>query len=119
METLKERMYKLGWQGGNIHQVEKAEQEIKNNNYIFNKFDDPGHGWLEVAKTWLDKLPIDKTKLECSYSSKLFVYLEEDCDMYVFMDAFKAKFGYYPQVEKNYTDNQSPIRNLPLYREGN
>ncbi len=52
-------------------------------NYIF--YHDPGHGWLRVPKQEIE----NKKWLisPCSYMDESFVYLEEDSDMSIFIEA--------------------------------
>jgi len=76
---------------------------------------DPGHGWLEVPHAELKELGIDSKISEYSYHNSGIVYLEEDCDAGVFIDAIKAK---HPGIElimkENYKEN-TPIRNHYAY----
>ncbi len=52
---------------------------------------DPGHGWLEVGIDELDLLGI-RSEVSCySYIKGDKAYLEEDCDMELFMNAMEAK----------------------------
>ena len=55
---------------------------------------DPGHGWLEVPIEELATLGIAHLISSCSYFGKVgersYVYLEEDCDLSVYLT---AKFG--------------------------
>ena len=44
---------------------------------------DPGHGWLEVPLTELQR--ICPVKSQFSYKNGVFAYLEEDCDMPKFL----------------------------------
>lgn len=49
--------------------------------YIF--FSDPGHAWLRVLKTEIESI---KDKISnYSYMNGKYVYLEEDCDAFVFL----------------------------------
>ena len=62
---------------------------------------DPGHGWLEVPIEELSALNITHLISSCSYIGKTdeqhFAYLEEDCDLAVFLT---AKFGSEPDARK-------------------
>jgi hypothetical protein len=51
---------------------------------------DPGHGWLEVPVKELTTLGVAHLISSCSYVKGALAYLEEDCDMSVFLT---AKFG--------------------------
>lgn len=53
-------------------------------------FQDPGHGWLEVSKEEIDQLRLGKHISRFSYCHRDKVYLEEDCDMPIFMKAKEA-----------------------------
>ncbi len=48
---------------------------------------DPGHAWLEVSLKTLHELaePIITHITSYSYINKDMVYLEEDCDAYIFL----------------------------------
>lgn len=50
-------------------------------------YEDPGHGWLEVPKAHIKALGIAGDISSCSYESDdgKMVYLEEDCDMSIFL----------------------------------
>jgi hypothetical protein len=52
---------------------------------------DPGHGWLEVGIDELDLLGIRSEVSSYSYMNAGKAYLEEDCDMALFMNAMEAK----------------------------
>jgi hypothetical protein len=49
--------------------------------YLF--ISDPGHGWLRVPLKEI--LPIQDKISKCSYMNSKFAYLEEDCDMSIFL----------------------------------
>lgn len=85
---------------------------IVSRNLIFHT--DPGHGWLEVQYTDLLKLGIDQEISYFSYSHQGCVYLEEDCDAGVFMDAAKAA-GWEIKITERHEEN-TPIRNYRSYR---
>ena len=82
---------------------------------------DPGHGWLAVPKKECLKLLIMAKISPYSYVSKSgkTIYLEEDCDAGLFIEAFKKKYGVEPRYrdsknKKTYTQ-ESHIRRLPSY----
>lgn len=52
---------------------------------------DPGHGWAKVRRSELVKLGIADKISSCSYQKGVYVYLEEDCDLSVYMDALRAR----------------------------
>jgi len=54
-------------------------------------FTDPGHGWLKVKKADLIDFDIANKVSAFSYMRTDFAYLEEDCDMSLFIDALKQR----------------------------
>lgn len=52
---------------------------------------DPGHAWIKVPLFELDDLGILNRISEYSYVSGEWAYLEEDCDMGIYMDAMRAE----------------------------
>jgi hypothetical protein len=75
---------------------------------------DPGHGWLEVSRSELAMLHIDDAISAYSYQSGDKVYLEEDCDASLFVDALEClgvKFSYNVVT----SNSDSPIRMLKRY----
>ena len=80
---------------------------------VFTKHDDAAHGWLEVSFEDLIDLNIqDKIS---NFSNKNLIYLEEDCDMTLFLKSYKEKYnkGLVYVVENNYEIH--PIRELASY----
>jgi hypothetical protein len=71
---------------------------------------DPGHGWLEVSLDELDLLGI-RSEVSCySYMNAGKAYLEEDCDMELFMNAMEAKGVNVKLAYINEPHNDSVIR---------
>lgn len=78
----------------------------------FKKFNDPGHGWLQVTKAQLVEAHV--TGLITAYSrvDDTHVYLEEDCDAPLFLESIE-----YPYVIQEIHSNEvSPIRSKRSYR---
>ena len=50
-------------------------------------YEDPGHGWLKVPMEHLVKLGIADKITSCSYRDDTHAYLEEDCDLSMFLAA--------------------------------
>ena len=50
-------------------------------------YEDPGHGWLEVPMREIAELGIADKISSCSYRDNANAYLEEDCDMAIFLEA--------------------------------
>lgn len=75
----------------------------------FTKHNDPGHGWLAVPVTLIDELGIRQSISSYSYIKGDIVYLEEDCDAYLF-DMAMTKAGREFAVEHKFDRDDSPIR---------
>lgn len=78
-----------------------------------NFHSDPSHGWLEIPMFMIKDLGIGEHISEYSYMSVngRIVYLEEDVDAALFLDAVKEKVTF----NEIHTDYSSPIRRLPRY----
>lgn len=81
----------------------------------FNFHSDAGHGWLAVKKSLVRELGLASGISQFSYMQGQTAYLEEDCDMLAFMNAFERKFGIKPKI--NYLDSKdrSPIRSFKRF----
>jgi hypothetical protein len=73
-------------------------------------YSDNGHGWLSVKRQKLIDLGILEKISSYSYQKGQTVYLEEDCDAALYMDAYKEKFGILPEYNEIIIDVLSPIR---------
>jgi hypothetical protein len=88
---------------------------MKHKTYILHT--DPGHGWLAVKRKEIIDLAIaDKITLY-SYTKGDTVYLEEDCDLATFFNAYRSRFGVDPKYRTSYRDNTF-VRNLARYTIG-
>ena len=73
---------------------------------------DPGHGWLEVPRNLLIESGIIGKVSRYSYQdthAPHHVYLEEDCDASLFVDAMKAK-GIEIDFKDSYSENTFVLR---------
>ena len=83
-------------------------------------YSDPGHSWLCVDYNELVELGIHDKISPCSYrqSGKIvgndLVYLEEDCDAGVYINAVNKK-GYTVKFVEKHTNQDSPIRSYAPY----
>lgn len=83
-------------------------------------YSDPGHGWLCVNYAELEELGIQDKISPWSYrqNGKIvgndLVYLEEDCDAGVYINAVN-KLGYTVEFVQKRTDQESPIRSYDPY----
>jgi hypothetical protein len=84
------------------------------NKAVFKYIQDPGHGWLEVPRNLLTKLGIEYDITAYSYIDRSRAYLEEDCDMSLFLKAFKDQVGEY-ELKEVHVNHDSFIRNLKPY----
>lgn len=102
----KEELLSLIWaNGGNAKPV-----------IIF--WEDAGHGWLQVPMQLCDKLAISNKISKFSYLSRGFYYLEEDCDLSLFLNAIMIDYNndelrklFWDNCPKEYEEN-SHIRNF-------
>lgn len=74
----------------------------------FRFIEDPGHSWLEIPRKFLYDLGIAGQISQYSYQRGEMVYLEEDCDAYVFLQTMKD-LGRPVETESVYQD-PTPIR---------
>jgi len=84
----------------------------------FTVFADPGHAWVAVPMDYVRMLGIDQKITPYSFisDSGKTAYLEEDCDVGIFIDAWEKKYNCKPMLRGRGTNNQSKIRNLNHYR---
>jgi hypothetical protein len=75
---------------------------------------DPSHGWGRVHRSLLNELGIADRISAYSYQKGEFVYLEEDCDLHIFLHALKQRGDTYKIVEQ-YVE-RTHIRKLPNYK---
>ena len=80
----------------------------------YDVYVDPGHAWLKVKRTELDKLGIADKISSYSYQRGEHVYLEEDCDLYRFMEAMEA-IGVKVTFREYVGNKTSRIRNYENY----
>ena len=83
---------------------------------MYKFISDPGHGWLEVTRAELEALGLLDKISHYSYQRGGFVYLEEDCDASLFVEAKKAR-GEPLEIRAEHQENTF-IRNLPSFQRG-
>ena len=71
--------------------------------------EDPGHGWLEVQVSEIQRLGVGQKISRYSYLKGDRASLEEDCDLSVFMKA-KEQAGEPVEMVRVYQEH-TPIRN--------
>lgn len=83
---------------------------------MFTFLSDPSHGWLRVNVRQLQFLGILNKISGCSYINGVSVYLEEDCDLQLFVDTYKKYYLKTPIINCNrQVNNPSHIRQYPSY----
>lgn len=83
---------------------------------VFHFYADPGHGWMAVKKQQLVELGIAEKITTFSYQHGDTAYLEEDCDLDLFFEAFIKKTGEKPVLKQHHGNRRSKIRNYDSYR---
>lgn len=83
---------------------------------MYKFISDPGHGWLEVTRSELEALDLLGKISRYSYQRGALVYLEEDCDAPLFVEAKKAR-GEPLEVRAEHQENTF-IRSLPPFERG-
>lgn len=78
------------------------------NQKVYTLYSDPGHGWLAVKAVELKELGILEKITSYSYMRGETVYLEEDCDLSTFFEAYRAKFGVNPSYKHKITKGSNP-----------
>ena len=77
-------------------------------------FQDPGHGWIATTRAMVQKLGIADKVSSYSYTDGDSVYLEEDCDAGLFVNALRAT-GEPVEIVESFSNSDSFIRRLPHY----
>ena len=84
----------------------------------FKFYADAGHAWLAVRfKDFIDAGAKIEDVSGYSYWRGQTLYLEEDCDAGVFVNAYQKKYNRVPLFFEKYTE-RSPIRSYPQFFHG-
>lgn len=81
---------------------------------VYHFVSDPGHGWLKVDVSEIDRLGIRDDISLFSYERNGVAYLEEDSDLRVFLDAKKAR-GEEVKFKMFRRNRQSRIRSYAIF----
>jgi hypothetical protein len=82
--------------------------------FTFNFFNDPGHGWLEVPVELIRRYDL-RYKISCySYMTQTHVYLEEDRDANLLLGKLRDEGVTFSIVDFN-DDEESEIRCYAWY----
>ena len=82
----------------------------------FNLFSDPSHGWLKVRKKEVEKEGLADKISSFSYVRGDYLYLEEDCDAYTFLNSLKKR-GIQYKTKINFSNRSSRIRSYQPYSQ--
>ena len=82
---------------------------------IITIYRDPSHGWGKVNKALLEKLGIADKISKYSYMREGKVYLEEDVDLSVLLQAL-TKAGRSFKLDDRYGEKPSRIRGYDAYK---
>lgn len=78
-------------------------------------YSDPGHGWLAIKRNLLVKEGLLNHISPYSYQRGATVYLEEDRDASIVVNALQGR-GYTVWNVPKHTDKTSPIRSYESFR---
>ena len=84
--------------------------------YKFNVYQDPGHGWVKVPAFLLHQLGVANDVSRYSYVHQGHVYLEEDCDAPLVLNALHRRGVRYTLNDNFHTNGRSRIRGYDNYR---
>lgn len=76
---------------------------------------DPGHGWMAVKRQELFELGIATRVSQYSYQNGKTVYLEEDCDASLYIQAMREIKGIEVEPIFKHSDKNSPIRSYQRF----
>lgn len=82
---------------------------------VYKTYSDDGHGWLAVKIQELMELNIWHKISSYSYIRGKTAYIEEDCDMTEFINAYRDKYGCDPTMKHVRVNGRSPIRSYESY----
>ena len=87
------------------------------NTSLFQYISDASHGWVKVLKHEIDALGIAEQISSFSYINRHTgeVYLEEDCDAPIFLNAYKEKYGDEIRFHETHTEYWWGRDNLSLF----
>jgi hypothetical protein len=84
---------------------------------VITIYSDPGHAWGKVLRSELKELGILDKISAFSYQRKCHVYLEEDCDLQLYVNALKDK-GIELRFKESFTKGhrRSKIRSYDSFK---
>jgi hypothetical protein len=87
-------------------------------NRTITVYSDPGHAWAKVSRAELIRLGLIDKISTYSYQRKGFVYLEEDCDLGLYIVALRDAGATIKFKEMVSRERQSKIRGYDYFRKG-
>jgi len=93
----------------------EGKRKTKSKGIVDGRFEyhhDAGHGWLKVPKKVIIDMGLWDSISPYSYVGTNNVYLEEDVDASIFIDAYKKKYGQDVKFDEIYDGDESKIRDL-------
>jgi len=85
-----------------------------NKKFTITVYADPGHAWGKIKRDVLHNLGVAHKISEYSYQYGDNVYLEEDCDLHVTVEALKQQ-GCVVIFKEKHTNRDSRIRTYAHY----
>lgn len=79
-------------------------------------YSDPGHAWGKVKRSMLHSLNVAHAISAYSYSRNDYVYLEEDIDLPLFVEALQGT-GCRVVFKEKHSDKDSAIRSYTHYAQ--
>ena len=83
-------------------------------NRTYTIYEDAGHAWIKVPVAELIALIIEGDITHYSYINGKYAYLEEDCDLTKFFNAYRAVTGRDPKHRTRMSD-RSAVRGYDRY----
>ena len=77
-----------------------------------NYYQDHGHGWVKIKLSLLQKFGIAEQISTYSYMRKDNAYLEEDCDLGIYLARVIKRDGQRPLFKDKHNKRNSPVRKL-------
>ena len=104
------------WVRDRINERRRAQQERKPKGKPYTLYADPSHGWVAVKRQELVDLGILEKVSEYSYQKGGTVYLEEDADLTLWVEAFKNRFGHEPNIVEKHVNESHRIRSYQSFQ---
>jgi len=98
-----------------LNKLERKKQIEEGNKMIIHIYEDRGHAWAKVKRTLLQRLKLEAHVSPYSYQKGDYVYLEEDVDLGLLVNALNRQgIGYI--FKEHYTDGRSRVRSFDQFQ---